>query len=96
MAGRQDVVAVLGALGPVAIEQLLAHRPRGRRSHAVLLDVAAWDSASSDPIGADPAQAARLLVAAGWSVAVASPEQSPASVWDQLCSSSRSKLAAPR
>ena len=96
MAGRQDVVAVLGALGPVAIEQLLAHRPRGRRSHAVLLDVAAWDSASSDPIGAGPAQAARLLVAAGWSVAVASPEQSPASVWDQLCSSSRSKLAAPQ
>ena len=99
MAGRQDVVAVLGALRPVAIEQLLAHRPRGRRSHAVLLDVAAWDIAgngSSYPVAADPAQAARLLVAAGWSVAVARPEQPPASVWDQLCSSSRSKLAAPR
>ncbi|MFN2479810.1 MAG: DUF58 domain-containing protein [Pseudonocardiaceae bacterium] len=99
MAGRQDVVAVLGALGPVAIEQLLAHRPRGRRSHAVLLDVAAWDIAgngSSCPVAADPAHAARLLVAAGWSVVVARPEQPPASVWDQLCSSSRSKLAAPR
>ncbi|PZS40565.1 MAG: DUF58 domain-containing protein [Pseudonocardiales bacterium] len=99
MAGRQDVVAVLGALGPVAIEQLLAHRPRGRRSHAVLLDVAAWDiggNGSSCPVAADPAQAARLLVAAGWSVAVARPEQPPASVWDQLCSSSRSKLQAPR
>jgi uncharacterized protein (DUF58 family) len=99
MAGRHDVVAVLGALGPVAIQQLLAHRPRGRRSHAVLLDVAGWDIAddgSSCPVAADPAQAARLLVAAGWSVAVARPEQPPASVWDQLCSSSRKKLAVPR
>ncbi|MGH3782827.1 MAG: DUF58 domain-containing protein [Pseudonocardiaceae bacterium] len=99
MAGRQDVVAVLGALGPVAIEQLLAHRPRGRRSHAVLLDVAAWgaaDNGSAVPDTADPAPAARLLVAAGWSVAVARPEQPPAAVWEQLCSSSRSKLQVPR
>ena len=99
MAGRHDVVAVLGDLEPVAIRQLLAHRPGGRRSHAVLLDVAAWDTAgdgSSGPVAADPAQAARLLIAAGWSVAVARPEQPPASVWDQLCSSSRIKLVAPR
>jgi uncharacterized protein (DUF58 family) len=96
MAGRDDVVAVLGALGPVAVEQLLAHRPRGRRSHAVLLDVAAWDVAGDSSAAADPAPAARLLLAAGWSVAVARPEQPPASVWDQLCISSRSKLRAPR
>ncbi|MFZ0120824.1 MAG: DUF58 domain-containing protein [Pseudonocardiaceae bacterium] len=99
MAGRQDVVAVLGALGPVAIEQLLAQRPRGRRSHVVLMDVAAWDNAgngSAGSVAADPAPAARLLAAAGWSVAVARPQQPPASVWDQLCSSSRSKLKAPR
>ncbi|HZE01615.1 MAG TPA: DUF58 domain-containing protein [Pseudonocardiaceae bacterium] len=99
MAGRHDVVAVLGDLEPVAIRQLLAHRPGGRRSHAVLLDVATWDTAgdgSSGPVAADPAQAARLLIAAGWSVAVARPEQPPASVWDQLCSSSRIKLVAPR
>lgn len=99
MAGRQDVVAVLGALGPVAIEQLLAHRPRGRRSHAVLLDVAAWgvgDDGSAVADTADPASAARLLVAAGWSVAVARPEQPPSTVWDQLCGSSRNKLQASR
>ncbi|MDQ2883044.1 MAG: DUF58 domain-containing protein [Actinomycetota bacterium] len=99
MAGRQDVVAVLGALGPVAVEQLLAHRPRGRRSHAVLLDVAAWgaaDNGSAVPDTADPAPAARLLVASGWSVAVARPEQPPSAVWDRLCSSSRSKLQVPR
>lgn len=99
MAGKQDVVAVLGALGPVAIEQLLAHRPRGRRSHAVLLDVAAWDLAGNGCAGsvaADPAPTARLLAAAGWSVAVARPEQPPAAVWNQLCSSSRSKLRTTR
>jgi len=99
MAGRHDVFAVLGALGPVAVEQLIAHRPHGRRSHAVLLDVAAWDIAgngSAASVAADPAPAARLLIAAGWSVAVARPEQPPASVWDQLCISSRSKLRAPR
>ena len=99
LAGRQDVVAVLGALEPVAIEQLLAHRPRGRRSHAVLLDVAAWSLAGNGfavPDAADPAPAARLLAAAGWSVAVARPEQPLSLVWDQLCSSSRSKLQVPR
>jgi len=99
LAARHAVVAVLGALGPVAIQQLLAHRPRGRRSHAVLLDVAVWDIAgggSSCPVAADPAQAARLLVAAGWSISVARPEQPPALVWDQLCSSSRKKSAVPR
>ncbi|MGB8995418.1 MAG: DUF58 domain-containing protein [Pseudonocardiaceae bacterium] len=99
MAGKHDVVAVLGALGPEAVEQLLAQRPRGRRSHAVLLDVAAWGAEEDGavvPDAADPTQAARLLVAAGWSVAVARPEQPPSSVWVQLCISSRSKLQAPR
>ncbi len=99
LAGGQEVVAVLGAVGPAAVEQLLTHRPRGMRSHAVLLDVAAW-SAGGDgsPIAAPPhpAQAARLLVAAGWSVTVARPEQPPALVWDRLCISSRSKWEALR
>jgi len=74
-------------------------RQRGTSSHAVLLDVAAWNSAGDDSRVAaapNPAQAARLLVAAGWSVAVARPEQPPSSVWDQLCISSRSKLQVPR
>jgi uncharacterized protein (DUF58 family) len=99
LAGDQEVVAVLGAVGPAAIEQLLAHRPRGLRSHAVLLDIAAWDpEGDGSPAGAapDPAQAARLLAAAGWSVTVARPEQPPSSVWDRLCISSRSKREAPR
>lgn len=96
MAGRQEVVAVLGAVEPVAVEQLLAHRPRGVRSHAVLLDVAAWATEGDGHVAPDPAQTARLLVAGGWSVAVARPEQPPSAVWDQLCISSRSKLQVPR
>jgi uncharacterized protein (DUF58 family) len=100
MDGRQEVVAVLGALGPAAVEQLLVRRPRGIRSHAVLLDVGAWsvvgDGGSQVAAGADPAQAGRLLTAAGWSVAVAQPGQPPSAVWDQLCISSRCKLPTPR
>jgi hypothetical protein len=69
------------------------------RSHAVLLDVAAWRVAgdvSTAAVGADPTQAARLLVAAGWSVTVARPEQPPSVVWNHLCISSRSKWEALR
>ncbi|MGH8921345.1 MAG: DUF58 domain-containing protein, partial [Actinomycetes bacterium] len=107
LVGGQEVVAVLGAVGPAAVEQLLAHRPRGLRSHAVLLDVAAWDpersptaaspdTAPPDTAPPDPTQAARLLAAAGWSVTVARPEQPPSSVWDRLCISSRTKREALR
>ncbi len=100
LAGGQEVVAVLGAVGPGAVDQLLAYRPRGLRSHAVLLDVAAWDRAGGhSPFGAarpDPALAARLLGAAGWSVTVARPEQPLSSVWERLCISSRSKQEALR
>ncbi|HKR49874.1 MAG TPA: DUF58 domain-containing protein [Pseudonocardiaceae bacterium] len=104
LAGGQEVVAVLGAVGPATLEQLLALRPRGLRSHAVLLDVAAWDpvkdgspaAAAPDPAPSDPTQAARLLAAAGWSVTVARPAQPPSAVWDLLCISSRSKREALR
>ncbi|HVE96840.1 MAG TPA: DUF58 domain-containing protein [Pseudonocardiaceae bacterium] len=99
LAGGQEVIAVLGAVGPAVVEQLLAHRPRGTRSHAVLVDVAAWRVAgdvSTVAVGANPAQAARLLVAAGWSVTVARPDQPPSLVWNHLCISSRSKWEALR
>jgi uncharacterized protein (DUF58 family) len=96
LAGGQEVVAVLGAVEPATVEQLLAQRPSGMRSHVVLLNVAAWAVEADDQIAPDPAQAARLFVAAGWSVAVARPEQSLPSVWDQLCISARSRLQASR
>jgi uncharacterized protein (DUF58 family) len=100
VSGR-EVVAVLGAVGPATVEHLLAHRPRGVRSHAVLLDVAAWTRQAGTrqalrPGGPDPVQVAELLAAAGWSVAIAHPDQPPSAVWAQLCLSSRTKLPAPR
>jgi uncharacterized protein (DUF58 family) len=108
--GGSEVVAVLGAMRPEDVEQLLRHRPRGVRSHAVLLDVAAWSAAAWDGTvdragsygaggggSADQAdEAARLLVAAGWSVVVAPPDEDIASVWDRLCANSRRKQAALR
>jgi uncharacterized protein (DUF58 family) len=99
-AGTYDVVAILGALGPAATEQLLAHQVRmglcAGRGHAVLLDVAAWATDSDGRLAPDPAKAARLLLAAGWSVAVADPQHSPSAVWNQLCASSQRRLGAPR
>ncbi|MDQ3826144.1 MAG: DUF58 domain-containing protein [Actinomycetota bacterium] len=94
--GSQDVVAILGALGPAAVEQLLVHHLRSARGHAVLLDVAAWATDSDGKLAPDPAKAARHLIAAGWSVVVAGPQHSPSAVWNQLCVSSRSRLQVPR
>jgi len=82
LAGGQDVVAVLGASTPAAVEQLVRSRPRGFRSSAVLLDVDEW--ATSDA-RTDPQGAARLLSAAGWSVTLAGPGEPLRSVWDRVC-----------
>ncbi len=95
-AGRQDVVAVLGAVGPAAVEQLLAKHLRAVRGHAILLDVAAWATDGDGRVAPNPAKTARLLTAAGWSVTVAGPEQSPSAAWDQLCTGSPGVQRAPR
>jgi uncharacterized protein (DUF58 family) len=95
-AASQDVVAILGALGPAAVEQLLVHHLRAARGHAVLLDVAAWATDSDGKVAPDPAKAARLLIAAGWAVTVAGPQHPPSAVWNQLCVSSHSRLRVPR
>lgn len=105
----QDLVAVLGASEPADVERLLRLRPGGLHSHAVLLDVAAWpeqahgepeqDRGEPDepgPAAPDPAGPTRILLAAGWSVAVAQPRQPASSVWEQLCLSSRNKQRAVR
>jgi uncharacterized protein (DUF58 family) len=96
LADGLGLVAVLGAVEPAGVEQLVRHRPRGLPGHAVILDVAAWDPAhadtaarvgTGDPAAAapDPAETARLLSAAGWSATVARPEQPIGAVWDRLC-----------
>lgn len=99
-AGRQDVIAILGALGPAAVDQLLVHHVRCGRGHAVLLDVAAWASGNDDhgdgKWAPDPGKAARVLVAAGWTVAVADPQHCPSVVWNQLCTGSASKMRVPQ
>ncbi|MGH3694486.1 MAG: DUF58 domain-containing protein [Pseudonocardiaceae bacterium] len=94
-ASRREVVAILGAVGPAALEQLLTKHLRATRGYAVLLDVAAWATEGDGKIAPDPAKAARLLVAAGWSVAVAGPEHSPSSVWSQLCMTHHAPWVAP-
>jgi uncharacterized protein (DUF58 family) len=94
--GMPEVVAVLGALGAANIEQLLASNLCGTQNRAVLLDVAAWATAEDGQSAPHPAKAAQLLVSAGWSVVVAGPEQSPSSVWEQLCISSHRMLGVPR
>ena len=95
-ASGQEVVAVLGAIDAAAVDQLLAHRPRGLRSHALLLDVAAWATGGHSTQPTDPTRPAQLLAAAGWSVAFARPGQSASSVWDQLCRSSGGSMRVPR
>lgn len=92
----RDVIAVLGACGPDAVGQLLALPARGLPSHAVLLDVAAWAQPAPPAVAAapDPADAARTLIGAGWSVVVAQPQQPMAAVWAQLCLSSRTRQEA--
>jgi uncharacterized protein (DUF58 family) len=89
---RQDVVAILGALEPASVEQLTANPLYPARGHAVLLNVSAWGAEGDDKIAPHPAKAARLLTATGWSVTVADPNHSPASVWDELCVSSQHAL----
>lgn len=99
-AGRQEVVAILGALGPAAVDQLLVRHLRAARGHAVLLDVAAWAAGNDDhgdrKWAPDPGKAAQHLVAAGWTVAVADPQHCPSVVWNQLCNSSASRVRVPQ
>lgn len=92
--GGGDLVAVLGALTTADVEVLLHNRSPCR--HAVLLDTAAWAAGRPSDGAADPRQAAQLLAAAGWSVAVAVPGQSPGSVWEQLCGTSVSRAGLLR
>ncbi|GGM37940.1 hypothetical protein GCM10012275_06220 [Longimycelium tulufanense] len=79
-----EMVAVLGATTPAAVGELIRYRPRGARSLAVLLEVGAWATGSEES-APDPGDAARLLRAAGWRVALARPDTPMAAVWNELC-----------
>ncbi|MFC4943478.1 DUF58 domain-containing protein [Pseudonocardia sp. GCM10023141] len=75
-----DVLAVLGAVGPGQLEGLLARRTSG--GHAILLDTGTWDPAQRRAGGS--AAVASTLRAAGWHVAEARLGSLPDRVWDDL------------
>jgi uncharacterized protein (DUF58 family) len=80
----QELVAVLGAIDPESVEQLIRYRPRASRSLAILMDTRAW-AGQGDTVVIDPEKAASLLIGAGWSTIIARPEQPMTQVWTNLC-----------
>jgi uncharacterized protein (DUF58 family) len=76
----QELIAVLGGAGAAAAGELVRQRPRGARNVAILLDTRGWVGIGDDP-GVDPAAAVTALRNAGWVVAVATVDTSPADVW---------------
>jgi len=82
----QEVIAILGACTPAAVDALVRNRPRGMRSLAVVVDVRAWAATTEDP-APDPEEARRLLNAAGWGAVVARPATPMGQVWQELCHS---------
>lgn len=81
-----ELIAVLGALGPVTASRFAASLPSGARGRAILLDVPRW-SASGDTgdTARETGEAAAALAAAGWSVVTAHRGDSVAAVWRTLC-----------
>lgn len=90
----RELLAILGATTVVGVEQLTKSRAPGMRSHAILLDVAAWNGHGRDG-GIDVHETASLLRAAGWNVGIASgPSTSVAAVWAELCQDSAARHGA--
>jgi uncharacterized protein (DUF58 family) len=102
-AGEGPVVCLLGAVGPDDVAELVRARTGPTTDYAVLTDVAGWGEATAgdaprarrSPSAAARAEldrqredAATLLRAAGWVVAVATAERSVADVWAELARSS--------
>ncbi len=96
VAGDGPVVAVLGAVAPDDLTELLSARSGPHRDVAVLLDVATWADATtgrgrralSAPaqahLRAQVEESASLLRGAGWQVAVAGADRSVEAVWADL------------
>jgi uncharacterized protein (DUF58 family) len=96
VAGDGPVVAVLGAVAPDDLTELLSARSGPHRDVAVLLDVATWADAATGRgrralsatarahLGAQVEESASLLRGAGWQVAVAGADRSVEAVWADL------------
>jgi uncharacterized protein (DUF58 family) len=79
------LLAVLGAIGPAGLPELLARRPGG--GHAVLLDTATWDpTRATGGVEGGVEAAASTLRGAGWRVVVARSGTGPDAVWAELTS----------
>jgi uncharacterized protein (DUF58 family) len=79
-AGGQ-LIAVLGRLSVADAQALAASRRGNAPAMALLLAVSGW---LSDEAGEDTAQAAQILVAGGWRVAIAHAGTPLATAWQQL------------
>jgi hypothetical protein len=91
-AGDGPVVCLLGAVGPDDVIELIRGRSGPSSNAAILLDVESWVEAGAHRsrraakgvLAAQREDAAALLRAAGWRVAVASADRSVAEVWASL------------
>jgi hypothetical protein len=95
-AGEGPVVCLLGAVGPDDVVDLIRARSGPTRDYAVLADVATWvgpvpgrgrrgySAASRETLDRQREDAASLLRAAGWGVAIARSDLSVAQVWASL------------
>jgi hypothetical protein len=95
-AGEGPVLCLLGAVGPDDVVDLLRARSGPTTDFAVLVDVASWadaglargkralSAAARGELARQRDEAAGLLRAGGWQVAVARADQTVAEVWSQL------------
>jgi uncharacterized protein (DUF58 family) len=95
-AGDGPVICLLGAVGPDDVVDLVRHRSGPTTDLAVLADVGSWadggtgrvrrglSAASRATLAQQRDDAADLLRAAGWQVAVARADQTVADVWAAL------------
>ena len=79
-AGGQ-LIAVLGRLSPADAQALAASRRNNAPAMALMLAVSAW---LSDEPGEDTAQAAQILSASGWRIAIVHAGTPLATAWQQL------------
>jgi uncharacterized protein (DUF58 family) len=107
VAGDGPVICLLGAVGPDDVAELIRGRSGPTSDAAILLDIESWaDSGLPRPrraatatargvLADQRADAAALLRAAGWRVAVAGADRSVADVWAALGADAASSTVSP-
>ena len=106
-AGDGPVICLLGAVGPDDVVELIRGRSGPSSNAAVLLDIESWaeaglprprrgpTAAARGVLAAQREDAAALLRAAGWRVAVAGADRSVAEVWAALGDPAAGPLEVP-